>query len=266
MANRIEKVFARLKNARRKALIGYLTAGFPAKSAFGKLVRVLENSGVDLLEVGVPFSDPIADGPTIQHASQVALKNGVTLDWILQSVKSLRRDGVELPIIMMSYCNPIQAMGLARFFSTAQAAGVDGLIIPDMIPEESADYSRLARKYQIDLIYLVAPTTPKPRIREIARKTSGFLYAVSLTGVTGVRTALPGHVNAFLHYVKDVSPKPVAVGFGLSTPTQVHEISRSVDGVIVGSALIRAIEKSSKPPYPGVVRFIRSLKGALNAS
>jgi tryptophan synthase alpha chain len=266
MTNRIDRTFASLKNKRQKALIGYITAGYPTKASFRPLVRLLENAGVDLLEIGVPFSDPLADGPTIQHSSQVALKNGVTLDWILKTVHQLRNDGVHLPFIFMSYCNPIHAMGLDRFFKRGQASGVDGLIIPDMIPEEAAPYARMSEKYGMDLIYLVAPTTPKSRIRWIAQRTHGFLYAVSLTGVTGVRKALPGVVSRFLKSIRSVCNKPIAVGFGLTTPNQVRAVGAHADGVIIGSALIRAIEKSKRSHFQGAVRFVRLMKGALHAS
>jgi tryptophan synthase alpha chain len=263
--NRIDHTFSRLKKSKGKALIAYVTAGFPTKASFPKLVHLVEDSGADLLEVGVPFSDPIADGPTIQHASQVALQNGVTLSWILKSVHHLRRQGVTLPLVFMSYCNPIHAMGLDAFFKRAKAVGVDGLIIPDLIPEEAGPYEHLARKNGIDLIYLVSPTTPRQRIGQVAQKTHGFLYAVSLTGVTGVRKAMPAEVAKYLKWVQSASHKPVAVGFGLTTPDQVRAISRHADGVIVGSALVRMIEKSKKTQFAGAARFIRSLKGALDA-
>jgi tryptophan synthase alpha chain len=265
MLNRIDQTFSRLKKTKGKALIAYVTAGFPGKASFPPLVHLIEDSGADLLEVGVPFSDPIADGPTIQHSSQVALQNGTTLEWILVAVHKLRRQGVKLPLIFMSYCNPLQAMGLAAFFKRAKAAGVDGLIVPDLIPEEAGPYEPLARKYGIDLIYLVAPTTPKARILQVAKKTHGFLYAVSITGVTGVRKALPPVVARYLKSIQSACQKPIAVGFGLTTPEQVRRVSRHADGVIIGSALIREIEKSKKSRFAGAARFIRSLKGALNA-
>ncbi len=266
MPNRISRTFSDLKRSGGKALIGYLTAGFPNKSSFRRLVPLMEKAGVDILEIGVPFSDPIADGPTIQHASQIALEMGVTLDWILSSVKVLRREGVRIPLILMSYCNPLYAMGLPHFFQRAKVAGVDGVIIPDLIPEEAGPFLKTSKRAGIDLIYLVAPTTPRSRLRAIAKKTRGFLYAVSLTGVTGVRKAVPAQVAGFLKAVKAASRKPVAVGFGLSTPKQVRQIARYVDGVIVGSALIREIEKSKGPRFERATRFVRSLKGALHAS
>src|ERR1035437_6410605 len=151
--NRIDQTFKSLKQVGQKALIGYVTAGFPTKAGLRTLVPLLETAGLDLLEIGVPFSDPIADGPTIQHSSQIALQNGVTLVWILQSVAKLRRQGVKLPIILMSYCNPIHAMGIEAFFKAARGAGVDGLIVPDLIPEESAPYTRSAARQGVALIF-----------------------------------------------------------------------------------------------------------------
>src|ERR1019366_1800384 len=174
--NRIDQTFIRLKKSGQKALIGYMTAGFPDKRSFQTLVPLLEKSGIDLLEVGVPFSDPIADGPTIQQSSQAALAHGTTLAWILSSISQLRRRGVQIPLILMSYCNPVHAMGIETFFRRARSAGVDGVILPDLIPEEADAYTRGARRQGIDLIFLVAPTTPKARIRMIAGRTSGFLY------------------------------------------------------------------------------------------
>lgn len=262
--NRIDRTFARLRRSKRKALIGYVTAGFPTKSAFFKLVPLLERSGLDLLELGVPFSDPIADGPTIQRASERALRQGVTLSWILQAVSSLRRKGIRLPIILMSYANPLLTHGLDRFFERAAAAGVDGLIVPDLILEEAAAFQRPARKCRIAMIYLAAPTTPDDRLRRIAHATRGFLYAVSLTGVTGARRSLPPGVMEFLGRLRRLTSKPVAVGFGLSTPDHVRAIRPSADGVIVGSALIREIETSRSNSFVNVARYVGSLQQALN--
>lgn len=266
MANRIDRTFAILKKGHRKALIGYITAGFPKRSSFRPLVSKLTDAGIDLLEIGVPFSDPIADGPTIQHASQVALQQRVELPWILSEIRALRQSGLQTPLILMSYCNPIQAIGIPQFFTAARHAGVDGLIIPDIIPEESDRFARAARANRIHMIYLVAPTTPKARIPKIAANTRGFLYAVSLTGVTGARSALPKNVAGFLQSVRRVSKSPVAVGFGVSTPDQVRQMSHYADGVIVGSALIQHIQKSKAPEYQRAVNYVRSLKGALHAA
>lgn len=264
MTNRIEQMFSHLKKKGRKALIGYVTAGFPKKNTLTVLAPLLGKSGLDLLELGVPFSDPIADGPTIQRASQVALANGVTLSWVLQAVSSLRSQDVSLPIVLMSYSNPILSMGLDRFFTKAKRSGVDGLIVPDLIPEEGRPFETAARKNQIDLIYLVAPTTPSDRLKQIAKATRGFLYAVSLTGVTGARDRLPRGVTEFLTRIRRFTTKPVAVGFGLSSSQHIQAVRKHVHGVIVGSALIHEIERSEKKSWKGVGRYVSLLQKALN--
>jgi tryptophan synthase alpha chain len=263
--NRLDQTFARLRQEGRKALIGYLTAGFPDKKSFAPLVTRLEAAGLDVLEIGVPFSDPIADGPTIQQASQTALRAGATLDWILSTVRVLR-PRVRIPLVFMSYTNPMVAMGLEKFFARAQRTGIDGLIIPDIIPEEADRFQPIAERHGVHMIYLVAPTSSETRLREVALKTRGFLYAVSLTGVTGARSTTGKNVPEFLRRVRAVSPVPVAVGFGLSTPDQVRAIAPHADGVIIGSALIKEIEKSRGQSYAGAARFVTTLRRALDAT
>jgi tryptophan synthase alpha chain len=261
--NRIDQTFVRLKKEGRKALIGYLTAGFPNKESLSRLVPLLEAAGLDILELGIPFSDPIADGPTIQRSSQVALEKGSTLPWVLDEVATLR-SLVRLPLVFMSYCNPILAMGAEKFFKRARQSGVDGLIVPDLIPEESKLFDAAAQKEGIHLIYMVAPTNDRARIQFIASKTRGFLYAVSLTGVTGARTALSHELPQFLKTTRQVSNVPLAVGFGLSTPAQVKEVAQHADGVIVGSALIKQVEKSENSGYQDAAGFVRSLRQSLD--
>lgn len=265
MESRISREFAQLKRDKRKALIAYLTAGFPTKASFETLVRLLEKSGVDMLEIGIPFSDPIADGPTIQYASQVALAQGGTMAWALESARRLRQGGVRIPFVVMSYVNPIQAMGAELFFKKARACGIDGVIIPDMIPEEAAPYQAAARRHGIDFIFLVAPTTPAKRQGTIAKATRGFLYAVSLTGVTGTRTRLPAELPAFLRGLKRKSRAPVAVGFGISTPRLAKTVAKHSDGIIVGSALLSAIQRSQAHHFDDARRFIQSLRHALDS-
>lgn len=257
--NRIDQMFAQLKRSGKKALIGYLTAGFPTKIAFVQAVKRLEKAGLDLLEVGIPFSDPVADGPTIQLASQKALNHGVTLDWTLKTVKALRKE-VHIPIILMSYSNPLIAKGIEPFFKAAKAAGVDGVIIPDLIPEEGSLFEGPAQRHGIAVIYLAAPTSTRDRLQKIARATQGFLYAVSLTGVTGARQALPQDVTKFLSQIRDFTRKPVAVGFGISSPEQVRTMRKQADGIIVGSALINHLEKS----LGHAERFVAALQKSLN--
>jgi len=258
--NRIDQTFASLKERREKALIGYLTAGYPTAQTFEKLVPELVLAGLDILEIGIPFSDPIADGPVIQQASQKALDQGVTLNWIFETTRRLR-EKVSIPFIYMSYCNPIYAMGIDQFFARAQECGADGIIIPDLIPEVGEPYETAAAKHGIHLIYLAAPTTPTHRLSLIAKKTRGFLYVVSLTGVTGTRTELPKDLGPFISKVRRASRTPVAVGFGVSTPEHARTLAPLADGVIVGSALIKAVSDPDR--FADARSFISSLKKEL---
>jgi tryptophan synthase alpha chain len=261
--NRIDHCFKTLKREGRKALIGYITAGSPDKRSLPQLMVSLEKAGLDMLELGIPFSDPMADGPTIQRSSQQALQGGATLSWVLKTVQQVRPH-VQLPLIFMSYSNPILAMGIDHFFGRAQASGVDGIIIPDLIPEEGARFEQSARRHQVHLIFLAAPTTEAARLAQIGKRSRGFLYAVSLKGVTGARQSLPSDLPQFLKKVKRASRVPVAVGFGISTAAQVRQASLQADGVIVGSALVKAIDESKKYPFKKAVQFVQSLQKALN--
>lgn len=257
--NRIDRLFSQLKSQGRKALIAYVTGGYPSLPAMDRAVRDLVKVGVDLVEIGVPFSDPIADGPTIQFSSQKALEGGITPARILDWVKGFRKTH-ETPIVLMTYMNPIQRMGLGSFARRARAAGVDGVIVPDLIIEEGGPLEKELASTGVHLIYLVAPTTPPQRRSEIARRSKGFLYAVSLTGVTGVRRSLPKDLGAFLADVRRRSPVPVAVGFGISDAAQARQAAAHADGVIVGSAFITRM-KNREPLAP----FARSLRQALDA-
>ncbi len=257
--NRIDRLFSQLKSQGRKALIAYVTGGYPSLPAMDRAVRDLVKAGVDLVEIGVPFSDPIADGPTIQFSSQKALEGGITPARILDWVKGFRKTH-ETPIVLMTYMNPIQRMGLGSFARRARAAGVDGVIVPDLIIEEGGPLEKELASTGVHLIYLVAPTTPPQRRSEIARRSKGFLYAVSLTGVTGVRRSLPKDLGAFLADVRRRSPVPVAVGFGISDAAQARQAAAHADGVIVGSAFITRM-KNREPLAP----FARSLRQALDA-
>jgi tryptophan synthase alpha chain len=243
----------------RKALVGYLTAGFPSWAAFTKAFRDLESGGADVIEIGVPFSDPIADGPTIQAASQKALLNGVNLKSILTWVTKERRRS-QIPVVLMSYLNPILRLGLDRFAAQAARAGVDGLIVPDTIPEETVALSAALAGRGIDLIHLAAPTTPPDRRQWVASKSRGFLYAVSVVGVTGARKDFPPEAAAFIRSLKKISPVPVAVGFGISTPDHARAAAALADGVIVGSALLNRV-REGKPLLP----FVQSIRAALDA-
>jgi tryptophan synthase alpha chain len=235
-----------------------MTAGFPTRLKATNVFHDLERGGADIIEIGVPFSDPIADGPTIQYSSHRALEQGVSLREILIWVAHLRKKS-STPIVLMSYTNPLLRMGFGRFAEAAFRAGVDGLIVPDMIPEEAAPLRGVLAKKGIDLIFLVAPTTHPKRRRWVASQSKGFLYGVSLTGVTGARSDLSPGVVDFLKALQGESPIPVAVGFGVSTPSQVRALAPHVDGVIVGSAFIQRL-REGKPLAP----FVQSLRLALD--
>ena len=257
--SRLESCFDGLRSRRKKALIGYLTAGFPSWAGFGRAFEDLEKGGADVIEIGVPFSDPIADGPTIQYSSLMALKGGVTLKGILAWTAERRKKSAT-PIVLMSYLNPILRLGLGRFAKEASRAGVDGLIVPDTIPEETGALRESMTLTGLDLIHLVAPTTPPDRRKWVASRSRGFLYAVSVAGVTGARKSLPPEATSFLRTLKG-SPVSVAVGFGISGPDAVRAVAPFCDGVIVGSALIARL-RDRKPLLP----FVRSLRRALDSA
>jgi tryptophan synthase alpha chain len=225
---------------------------------FEKAFRDLEAGGADVIEIGVPFSDPIADGPTIQYSSQKALENGVTLSGVLAAAARLRKTS-RVPIVFMTYLNPVLRMGAAAFARRARDAGVDGVIVPDTIPEETESLRETFAAQGLDLIHLIAPTTPPARRKRVAALSRGFLYAVSLTGVTGARKGVPEGAVAFLKALRKDSPVPVAVGFGISGPDQVRALKAHADGVIVGSALVNLL-KQNKPLTP----FVKSLRAALD--
>lgn len=256
-------MFAGLRRRNKKAFIAFLTAGFPDLKTTGQLVVAFEKAGVDLIELGVPFSDPVADGPVIQQASFEALRKKTTLAKTLALVRQLRRSGVKLPLCLMSYYNPLLAYGLQRFVRDAASCGVDGVIIPDMPLEESVPLRRLASSAGLDVILFIAPTTDKRRQAAICRSASGFIYYVCLTGVTGQRSRLPADVSRHVKAIKKITRVPVCVGFGISTAGQVRQIQRSADGVIVGSAIIKKIRetKGSAGMAAAVAAFVSDLKG-----
>ena len=261
-SNRIDAAFRDLKRRKEKALIAYLTAGYPTAGMLPALVKACEEAGVDLVELGVPFSDPLADGPTIQAASEKALANGVSLAGILRQVKGLRRRGMELPLALMTYINPVLHYGVARFCRDCRSAGVDGVIVPDLPPEEAGEMIRSARRMALDTIFLAAPTSPRERLARLAKSSTGFLYYVSLTGVTGARKKLSPKIGADVRKIRRLTGLPVCVGFGISTPAQVRQVARAADGAIVGSALIRLIGRAGQRAPKAVYHFLRGLKRA----
>lgn len=241
--NRIDKKFKLLKKNKRKAFIAFITAGYPSLSVTEKLILVFDRLGVDIVELGVPFSDPMADGPIIQEASEAALEKNTHLIDILRLAKRVRKH-TQMPLCLMTYYNPIFCFGEKDFVKEAVACGVDGVIVPDLPPEEGKAFIRLANKHKLDVICFIAPTTTPGRIKYICGIAKGFIYYVSLTGVTGPRQALPSGMIASLKAIKRLTPKPVCVGFGVSNSAQVKQIYKVADGVIVGSAIVKKIKEN----------------------
>jgi tryptophan synthase alpha chain len=237
---RIEERFTALKKANRKAFIAYLTAGDPEMETTAKLIPALEAAGVDVVEIGVPFSDPTADGPVIQAAFQRSLKRGATLAKILAMIAVLRRTS-GIPIVLFGYYNPILSYGPEKFAADAAASGVDGILVVDLPPEEAHELRRFTDPAGLAFITLVAPTTDPARARKILRGATGFVYYISVTGVTGTAVPRPDDVRRDVERIQEMTPLPVAVGFGISTPDQAAAIAPLADGVVVGSALVRLI-------------------------
>lgn len=234
----ISRKFVELRRKNEAALIVYATAGFPTLPESFRRISEIGRAGADIIEIGVPFSDPVADGPMIQQASQAAIRGGITLKKIIAGILALAKP---VPIVLMSYLNPILAYGREMFMRDIRSAGVAGLVVPDLPVEESAMLSGPARNLGIDLIFIVAPTSPGGRIRRIARRSSGFVYLASISGTTGIRKNLPSGLNGYIRRVRDQSRKPLCVGFGVSTTGQVKVLAGLVDGVIVGSRIVKAI-------------------------
>lgn len=244
------------------ALIPYITVGYPSIEATLKVVPLLASSGCDIVELGIPFSDPLADGATIQKASFYALKNGATPRLCLEVAKQLRQL-VDIPLVFMTYFNPVFSYGLEEFCSACASSGVSGLIIPDLPPEEGSELEAITQRQNLDLIYLLAPTSTEERIRLVAQRSRGFIYLVSLTGVTGARDKLSSGLEAFVARVRKVATQPLCVGFGISTPEQVRHVARIADGVIVGSRIIQLME--AKDNFISLVsNFIKRLRHALD--
>jgi tryptophan synthase alpha chain len=244
-----------------KALIAYLTVGYPSLEATAEAAAILASSGCDVIELGIPFSDPLADGATIQKASFQALKQGVTPQACLEVAHELRQK-LATPLVFMSYYNPILNFGLEDFCQVSAKAGVDGLIIPDLPPEEGTELEVVTRQHKLDLIYLLAPTSTEERISLVAQKSRGFIYLVSLTGVTGARQALPVELEGFVQLVRERARQPLCVGFGVSNPEQAKRVARIADGVIVGSRLMQLIEEDTT--LSALKSFALSLREALN--
>lgn len=240
--NQIQKVFTNLKRENRAAFIPYITAGDPDLQKTGELIPVLCENGADIIELGVPFSDPIADGPTIQRASERALKAKVTLTKTIALIKEVK-EKIAVPLVLMSYYNPILKFGLKRFAQVAKEAGIAGIIIPDLPPEEAGELIQEANRNRLATIFFLAPTSTGERIELVDSVSSGFIYYVSLTGITGAREKLSKTLGSKMKEIKALTKKAVAVGFGISNQEQAKEVSKMADGVIVGSAIVDRIEK-----------------------
>lgn len=255
--SRIASAFAKPNHI---ALIPYVTVGHPSIEATLEIVPLLAMSGCDIVELGIPFSDPLADGATIQQASYNALRQGVTPELCLEVAQVLRQR-VETPLVFMTYYNPVLKFGLEEFCSKCAGAGVNGLIIPDLPPEEGEDLEQSAQEYEIDIIYLVTPASTEERIDLVAGRSTGFIYLVSLTGVTGTRDVLPDELESFVNRVRTRTRKPLCVGFGVTTPEQVRRIAKVADGVIVGSRIIQLMEEDTT--FSSLKAFTSSLREAL---
>jgi tryptophan synthase alpha chain len=245
-ATRISKCFAELRSAGEVGIVAYVTAGDPSLDATYKFVLALEEGGADIIELGVPFSDPVADGPTIQRASERALKAGASLAGVLDLVRRIRQTA-QIPLMLFSYFNPILQMGLEKFAAAAAHAGADGVLATDLTPEESEDYRRILHEQNLDTIFLAAPTSTDDRLKKISACSSGFLYLISRTGVTGAKDSLPDDLPGLLRRTHQFTDLPVAVGFGISLPGHVSILGGLADAAVVGSALVSEIEKASSP-------------------
>jgi tryptophan synthase alpha chain len=266
-STRISKRFADLRASGELGIVAYITAGDPSLDATLQFVLALAEAGADVIELGVPFSDPLADGPTIQRASERALKSGTTLAGVLDLVRRIRqsnRPANEIPLILFSYYNPILQMGLEKFARAAASAGADGVLATDLTPEESHDYRRILAAHGLDTIFLGAPTSTDDRLTKIAACSSGFLYLISRTGVTGAKDALPDDLPSLLRRARAVTHLPIAVGFGISLPGHVSVLGGLADAAVIGSALVSEIEKapSIDAAASALATKIRPLKDA----
>jgi tryptophan synthase alpha chain len=245
-STRISKRFAELRAAGEIGIVAYITAGDPSLDATHRFVLALDEAGTDVIELGVPFSDPLADGPTIQRASERALKSGTTLAGVLDLVRRIRQSS-QIPLVLFSYYNPILQMGLEKFAAAAAQAGADGVLATDLTPEESDDYRRILHAQQLDTIFLAAPTSTDERLKIISACSSGFLYVISRTGVTGAKDSLPDELPALLRRARHFTDLPIAVGFGISLPGHVSVLGGIADAAVVGSTLVSEIERASSP-------------------
>jgi len=265
---RIARLFSRLQAERRSALIAYITAGDPTPERTPRIVAALECGGADLIELGVPFSDPIADGPVIQRGSERALKAGTTVAGVLNIAAEIRRRS-EIPLLLFTYMNPVLRYGLEKLSQDAYRAGIDGCLLTDLSVEEACGYVEVMRKAGLDTVFIAAPTSTEQRLRLVADYSTGFVYLVSRTGVTGERNTLSESVAPLVHRVRQTTSLPLAVGFGISTAEQARTVGGIADGVAVGSAFVRMIEENQQSPeleakLEGLARALSSGLGSKN--
>jgi tryptophan synthase alpha subunit len=265
MSDRLEDMFERTRAEGRPALIPFVPGGWPEPDATFEIVRAAVAGGADAFEIGIPFSDPIGDGVTNQVAYQQALDQGVTPPAILDTVRALRAAGIRVPLLLMGYCNPLSAYGLDSFVHDAAEAGVDGLIVVDLPADEAGDLEPLVRAAGMHMVYLLAPTSDTGRIDAVARHASGFIYCVSVTGVTGARTELAEELPAFLARVRQQTDVPLAIGFGISTREHVEAVGKLADAAVVGSAFVQAVASASPAERPQAVRaYVEGITGRGN--
>jgi tryptophan synthase alpha chain len=248
------------------AFMPYFTLGYPDYETSLDIIQACADAGADLMELGVPFSDPLADGPVIQHSTQIALENGMTVARCLAGVRELRARGVTIPFVLMGYINPILAYGVERYVRDTVEAGANGVIVPDLTPEEAGELETFCREYGLALVYLLAPNSPEERIKLVCERTTGFVYLVSVMGVTGSRNDLPAGLREFTERVRKHARVPLAVGFGITTPAQASAVGEIADGVIVGSALVREIGdaiKTNGGPVAAARNFVQRMHHVL---
>jgi tryptophan synthase alpha chain len=265
LTGRLERRFLELRARRETGLIVYVTAGDPDLETTEALVLELERAGADVIELGVPFTDPLADGPSVQAATERALRSGTTLAQVLDLVRRLRAQ-TEIPIVPMTYYNPAFRYGLERLAQEASAAGVDGFIMTDLPPEEAGDWKQAADAHALATIFLLAPTSTPERIRLGARLSTGFIYCVSRTGVTGARASLPEELQALLERIRAETERPIAVGFGISTPEHVRQVGQWADAAVVGSAVVDRVGQWGRAAAGPVGEFVRELKAGARSA
>ena len=255
--SRIAQAFTRRRADGVPTFVGFVTAGDPSPGRTVEIALELEQAGVDVLELGVPFSDPVADGPAIQRSSERALQRGVAVKDVLDAVKAIRRES-QIPLLLFGYLNPFLRYGLARLAGEAKAAGVDGVLVTDLPPEEADEWLGIARAADLDTVFLAAPTSPDHRLRRVAEASRGFVYAISRTGITGERPKLSEEARPLVERLRALTDEPVALGFGISTPEQVAEAAAVADAVVVGSALVRFLEETPQGDLGALVRSLRN--------